>query len=193
MADCGDFSIVIPELECGADISTWMETAVAQFQAAINHVISCVQSAPYPQCDICALKADLVSCPLTPEMLDFTGIAFDEIGGQGKIPYPPNLQDLVFKTGTDVMPDAKSQGDSTIQDIVFGDSFTSECHFVNCIAYSITDKTNVGGHGCSGLNVAHIYTPFVYARSKDGFSVFWASDDANCQCKVEFMWFAVGD
>ena len=187
MADCDTFVFSLPEITCVADLRTWGEQADAAIQAAIDHVIACIQDFEIPQLDICVSKDDLVECPLDCDMINFEGATYGEEGGVCQLPLPPNLGDYEFRTGTGLMTPAYGDAwSSTV--IVFDTPFTSECLCVNPVV--------TASLGCpSGVNVDGNDYAIIVQEDKittTGCTVWIYRADFDNDCTVSFRYFAIG-
>jgi len=190
MADCTAPTLSVPTLGCYDDPKTWATALVAEIQTAIDHVVGCVTDFEYPQCDICVMMEDLVDCPLTANMIDFSAVTWDEDGEQGVMPYPDSLSDYAFRTGTGATATGITQGGFTTVAIVFSSSFANTCEHVGITPTSVfaEDPSACGG----GLDVTKLFETFVITKTKDGFTALFQSDHSGCSCKINFTYFAIG-
>ena len=185
MADCDSPTLSVPDLTCAADLSSWATDLVAAMQAAIDHVVGCVQDFEYPTCDICVMKDDLVSCPLIPSMIDFGDIAWDTEGGVGTMPYPPSVSDYTFRHGTGIITPAYSEAWQSVA-IVFSTPFPAELYSVH-----VTVTQSGGGGSCAAVG-GNDYAIIVRDKTVTGCTVWIFRQDITMDCTVSFDYFAVG-
>ena len=186
MADCESPTLSVPDLTCNSDIPTWATALVASLQAAIDHVVGCVQDAEVPQCDICSLKDDLASCPLIVNMIDFADIVYGAAGGVGVLPRPTTLSDYEFRNGTGTVTPAYSEAWRSVS-IVFDEAFSTSCLYVG-----ITVTAMPGGD--SGVDVNGTLGGIVVTeKSVTGFTVYIYRADLVNDSTVLFDYFAVGN
>lgn len=187
---CGAFSLEFPDLTCVTDIQAFLAAFMQSVQAGFDHVIACTNNIELPVLDICAIKADLIACPLDCDMMDFTGATYDEEGGICKLPLPPNLGDFEFCTGTGLItPGYSNTWGSTA--VVFNPPFTTECLSMNPVV------TRVFGEGCpSGVDVEGNDLAIIVEEGEitaNGATVWiYRADGNNYDCKVFFRYFAIG-
>lgn len=187
MADCDIPTIDLPEITCIADLRTWGTQAESAIQAAIDHVVGCIQDFEIPEMDILKAKDDLVEDPLDCDMINFEGITYGDEGGVCQLPLPPNLGDYEFRTGTGLITPAYSNAWRSTA-IVFDTPFTSECLCVNPVV--------TASLGCpSGVNVdGDNYSIIVQEDSitANGATVWIYRSDFDNECTVSFRYFAIG-
>lgn len=193
MADCDTFVFSLPEITCVADLRTWGEQADAAIQAAIDHVIACIQDFEIPDLDICVSKDDLVECPIDCDMINFAGVTYAGEGGVCQLPLPPNLGDYEFRTGTGLITPPYGDAWSSTA-IVFDTPFTSECLCVNPV---VTRVYGCIPEGCgpSGVDVeGNDYAIIVQESSitSAGATVWIYREHFGCDCNVFFRYFAIG-
>ena len=187
MADCDSPTLSVPDLTCAADLSSWATDLVAAMQAAIDHVVGCVQDFEYPECDICVLKDDLVNCPLIPSMIDFADIAWDDEGGVGTMPYPPSISDYMFRHGTGIITPAYSEAWSSVA-VPFDTPFPTQCLLV----LPVVTQSGEGGETCAAVG-GNDYAIIVRDKTVAGCTVWIFRQDIDADCTVHFDYFAVGN
>jgi len=196
MADCTSPTLSVPDLTCTSDLPTWATALVASAQAAIDHVVGCIQDFEYPQCDICVLKDDLVNCPLDVDMMDFTDIAWADEGGIGVLPYPPQAGDYEFRSGVGETTDRVCETGCTVADsiagwayvaIVFATPFPSTCVHVSVTPY---DSFDCNGGICG--DAYQIRAPWVINKSTTGCTVLIKGDEFAKSSKIRFTYLAAG-
>lgn len=187
MADCDTVVISLPEITCLADLKTWGTEAETVIQAAVDHIVGCIQDFEIPQLDICVSKDDLVECPLDCDMINFEGATYGETGGVCQLPNPPNLGDYEFRHGTGLISPAYGDAWRSTA-IVFSTPFSSELLHV-----SVTVTASLG---CpSGVNVdGNDYAIIVQqdAMTVNGCTVWIYREDISDDCTVAFTYFAIG-
>jgi len=186
---CEGFNLELPELTCISDIQAWMAAFMLTMQAGVDHIVACVNNIELPYLDICVSKDDLIECPLDCDMLNFEGVTYAEEGGVCKLPFPPNLGDYEFRTGTGLITPGYTHWKSTA--VVFDEPFTNECLCVNPVV------TRVFGEGCpSGVDVEGNDLAIIVQEGEitaSGCVVWIYREDPNARnCKVFFRYFAIG-
>jgi hypothetical protein len=165
---------------------TWASDLVTEIQDAINHLVGCINDFEYPQCDICVLKDDLVSCPLSVNMIDFSDLSWDEDGGPGTMPYPPTLGNLQFRTGDgEVTPAFRNAWRSVA--ITFSTPFDSLCHVVLPVITAMPggpSGVDINGDSCAIV---------IRDKTAAGCTVWIYREDSTNDSTVEFDYFAVGE
>jgi len=188
MADCDIPTISLPEITCLADLRTWGTQAEAVLQAAIDHIVGCIQDFEIPALDICVSKDDLVTCPLDCNMMNFEDATYADEGGVCVLPLPPNLGDYEFRHGTGLISPAYGDAWRSTA-IVFDTPFTTELLHVSV--------TVTASGGCpSGVNVdGNDYAIIVQgdAMTVNGCTVWIYREDHDNDCTVAFTYFAVGN
>jgi len=186
MADCDIPVISLPSITCLADLKEWGVQAEAALQAAIDHVVGCVQGFEIPDLDICVSKDDLITCPITCNMMDFEGATYADVGGVCQLPLPPNLGDYEFRHGTGLItPGYRNAWRSTA--IVFSTPFTTEL-----LHMAVTVTSAPGGD--SGVDVnGEGYGIIVQldSMSANGCTV-WIYRTGDEDSTVTFTYFAIG-
>ena len=173
MADCDGYALPVPEITCASDLETWANTLVNELQNAIDHVIGCIKEFEYPECDICALKDDLVNCPLDCNMIEFTGVTYGEEAGVCRLPSPiGGLQPRYGSGITAVAIDSGSDWTVGAVDIVFDTPFDTECVFAKV---QITSCHQVVTTPTPGPNCGRHYHQIVQEEliTKTGFRVMF--------------------
>lgn len=191
MADCDSPTLSVPDLTCAADILTWATTLVAAMQAALDHIVGCVQDVEIPQCDGCALKDDFVICPLTVNMIDFSDVAYDTDGDVGVLPFPPSIAGYAFRAGTGITSGRIDQGTWAPFSITFDEPFDTECLHVSIMPTGISGE--VPGCSCEGDPISMLNGIYVLTRTITGCTGYIAGDEFDCQAYVEFTYLAVGN
>ena len=198
MADCTSPTLSVPDLTCTSDLPTWATAFVAAAQAAVDHVVGCIQDFEYPTCDICVLKDDLVNCPLDVDTMDFTDIAWADEGGIGVMPYPPSIAGLAFRYGVGTIDrDAFHDAWRSVA-ITFDTPFATECVHVSvtCVSSTRCQGVPFPGPSCSsGVDIVGAgYGIMVQAStiSTTGCTVWIYRDDFDCECDVNFTYLAAG-
>lgn len=190
MGDCESFSLELEELTCTADIREWAAGKITELQAAVDHVIACVNNAALPEMSICTLKDDLIGCPLGIEMVDFSGGTYGE-GGVGELPQPAQVGGFEFRTGLKqsgcVACDAWK-----LDTVVFDTPFPHECVHVD-VSVDKAQDSDCGGVAGTGANVMKIYEPLVRSLSATGFSVYFCGDDFGAKRKLTYRYLAAGN
>jgi hypothetical protein len=197
MADCDSPTLSVPTLACVDDLPAWATALVASLQAAIDHVVGCVVDFAYPQCDICVLKDDLVSCPLIVSMIDFTDITYDDEGGVGVLPYPDRAGlDFRYGTGTTAEHFFNTWRSAVV---TFDTPFETECVWVGVTAVSedpCYHSDEAENCEASGVHVEEVQGIIVQEDtiSTTGFTVWFrrGSEDLSCSCYVNFRYLAAG-
>jgi len=186
MSDCDTPTIDLPEITCIADLRTWGTQAESAIQAAVDHIIGCIQDFEIPEMDILKAKDDLVEDPLDCDMINFEGITYGDEGGVCQLPLPPTLGDYEFRHGTGLMTPA--YGDAWMSTaIVFSTPFTSECLVMLPVV--------TASGGCpSGVNVDGNDYAIIVQEDKitaNGCTV-WIYREGDEDCTVSFRYFAIG-
>ena len=189
MADCTSPTLSVPDLTCTSDLPTWATALVASAQAAIDHVVGCIQDFEYPQCDICVIKDDLVNCPLDVDMMDFTDIAWADDGGIGVLPYPPGQMEHRYGTAQTPLPMGEAFGWQSVA-VTFSTPFPTICHQVDVQVTCAGPVWTV----TTGIQVAMLYHPIVQEDSigVTGFVVWFKSDEFGASDYITFRYKAVG-
>lgn len=189
MADCDIPTISLPEITCLADLREWGVQAEAVIQAAVDHIVGCIQDFEIPQLDICVSKDDLVECPLDCDMINFEGATYGETGGPCRLPNPPNLGDLEFRWGKE--QSACVSTGWVLDNVVFDTPFDTECHYVGITlnrAYDSDCHTEPG----SAEQIMKVYAPMVRGISATGFSVYFIGAESLASRKLTYFYFALG-
>lgn len=127
MADCGDITISCPEITCQADMQAAFTELCQEAQTAIDALKACIESYELPECDICAMKDDLVDCPIDCDMVDFTGITYGDEAGVCQLPYPAQVSDLQFRYGNAITAQNNERCGWHYDDIAFDTAFDTQC------------------------------------------------------------------
>jgi hypothetical protein len=182
MADCDGYALPVPEITCASDLETWANTLVNELQNAFDHVIGCVKDSEYPECDICVLKDDLVSCPLECNMVDFAGVTYGEEGGPGQLPSP--IGGLQPRYGCGVteyctvpeLIDVNSPWQIGTFDVTFDTPFDTECVYAKV---QITSCHEVITTPTPGPNLGRHYHPILQEEliTKTGFRVMFKTQE----------------
>ena len=186
MADCTSPTLSVPDLTCTSDLPTWATALVASTQAAIDHVVGCIQDFEYPTCDICVLKDDLVNCPLDVDMMDFTDIVYADEGGIGVLPNPLGGVEHRYGTGRTALAfDEDDPWQSVV--VTFSTPFDTECNIAVVQITSVHKPWTV----TSGVQVARIHSPIVQEDSitANGFTVWFKSDEVVDEADEEWVTF----
>ena len=189
MADCTSPTLSVPDLTCASDLPTWATALVAAMQAAIDHVVGCIQDFEYPTCDICVLKDDLVNCPLDVDMIDFTDIVYADEGGIGVLPNPPGQMEHRYGTAQTPLPMGEEFGWQSVA-VVFSTPFPTTCHQVD-VQVTVADPVWTE---MTGPQVARLYHPIVQEDSitAAGFTVWFKSDEFGSLDYITFRYKAIG-
>lgn len=191
MAYCGEFSLELAELPCIADIGAWSAALVQTMQAGLDHVIACINNVVLPAMDICVLKDDLIECPLTCEMMDFTDIAYGDDGGVGVLPYPPGLGDLEFRYGVKTTGTRIGSSLPTVGDVVtFDTPFSNSCLYVGV---TVERAFNCDPGSSGGMDLIRMHDHMLRIQSPTGFTVYFANDEFETDCYLTYRYFAVGN
>jgi len=186
MADCNDFTISIGDLSCTENPKAWATALVAQVQAFIDQVVACIRDAPATWCDICAMKAALLQCPLSCNTINFEGIQYAEEAGICRIPWPTILD---ARYGKAVSPAMELDGWVEVN-VLFDRPFTTECVFAEV---QITSCHEVITTPTPGPNCGRHWEPIIQEETitKTGFTVWFKTLEPTTHY-VTFRWMAWG-
>jgi len=186
---CEAFSLEQPEITCVSDIQAWQAAFMLTMQAAIDHIIACMNNIELPVLDICALKDDLPACPIGCDSMNFEGATYGVEGAVCQLPLPPNIGELEFRWGTGLITPGYTHWRSTA--VVFDEPFTNECL---CMCPVVT---RVFGEECpSGVDVEGNDLAIVVQEDQitaNGCVVWIYRHDSNERnCQVFFRYLAMG-
>ncbi len=130
MADCDGYALPVPDINCFSDFEAFAQALTNTLQAAMDHIVGCVNDFQYPECDICVLKDDLVSCPLDCNMIDFEGITYGATGDVCRLPLPTG--GLQTRSGTGISDHRIVDAEEGVSvSVVFDTAFDTECVHVD--------------------------------------------------------------
>lgn len=184
MADCGEIVINCPDLTCEADIASKWAELCTELQSAIDQLKACIESYECPECDICVIKDDLVDCPLECTMVNFSGVAYGDVGGVCQLPYPTRAG-LDFRHGVTTTGTKVSQCSWISHPVVFDIPFDTIC-------YGAAPVTAAVGSG--EIPVGEV-TYVIRDETKTGFTAWvmlGTCEDAEAEKYVTFKYLAWG-
>ena len=197
MADCVVPTLSVPDLTCISDLPTWAAALVNEIQSGLNHMVGCIEDFEYPQCDICVLKDDLVECPISVQMIDFSGISYDDDAGIGVLPKPESLEGLIFKYGIRTTDKFTNQnGPWADLAVTFDEPFPNSCEYIGITCLEAVGDRNPypdWEEGCAGgFNLMPVHAPFVRDKTAAGFTAWFLGNDYDCEARIKFMFLAAG-
>lgn len=202
------YTLPFPDLSCVTNQKQLTDELVLALRASLAHMISVVRDFEYPPCDICdhRMRDDFKQkgCHIESAMMDLADVEWGPDAGIGKLPYPTDIQESRFKWGEVTTANKVRQGVSTQVQVTFEPPFPTAIKTVLVTPVEAVDDTFFDTNiplwergdpncGAGGMGLVYLMHPFVRERNRFGFKIWIAGDDFDCEARIKFMWFAIGE
>jgi hypothetical protein len=179
MATCAPVTLTAPELTCLMNPQAWATALIADAQAQFNAIVNCIRNAPVTWCDICTMKAALLTCPLTCDMVNFEHLQYGDTAGVCQIPWPGTYETRYGVGVSDRRLGPEAEDYLTVE-VTFDRPFDTECVHV-----SVTCVNEY-------VNKMELLHPIITEKSATGFTVYWEREDTGSEEYVNFTYVAFG-